>query len=182
VIGAFSGVFATMSATGAALKGAGFYTLTHATSNLTMLASTAGGASGAGTVGIMGGTGGVIGGTAAIVMAPATILAGGLLSAGLVSLEGGCYLLADDPEAISDYDAVLVELRSLAQRSSLTEFSLLENHRFQGDAIIFVKKSDGTAVSYSVTDLYISDGIVIHRRMLGDEPIIDMRFTLPMFL
>lgn len=46
---------ASLAAVGLSMKAAGFYTLTYAASGAAMLASTAGGASAAGTVGIMGG-------------------------------------------------------------------------------------------------------------------------------
>lgn len=71
---------------GVALKSAGFYTLPHAVTGSTMLASTLGGASGAGTVGIIGGTAGVIGTTAAVLMSPLFIGA-----AGTLAVAGGCY-------------------------------------------------------------------------------------------
>ena len=57
---------AAVAGTGTAMTTAGFYTLVHAGSGLTMLGSTAAGASAAGTVGIIAGTGGVIGTVGAI--------------------------------------------------------------------------------------------------------------------
>ena len=69
-----AGVATALGASGAAagvgMKAAGFYTVTHAVTGSTMLASTLGGASDAGTVGIIGGTAGLIGGTAAVLMSP----------------------------------------------------------------------------------------------------------------
>lgn len=77
----------TVGATGTAM---GFYTLPHSITGLTMLGSTAGGASAAGTVGIMGGTAGVIGTTAGFILNPlvwGTALAVGV---GAIAFEATC--------------------------------------------------------------------------------------------
>lgn len=63
---------------GGAMQTAGYYTLVHAGSGLTMLGSTAAGASAAGTTGIIAGTAGTIGTIGAILMAPVTIVVGGI--------------------------------------------------------------------------------------------------------
>ena len=81
--GALGAVGAGTAAAGLGAQAAGFYTLTHAVTGLTMLGSTAGGASAAGTVGIMGGTAGLVGSIAAVILAPATIVAGAVLGAGV---------------------------------------------------------------------------------------------------
>ena len=57
-----------------------------------MLGSTAGGASAAGTVGIMGGTAGAIGTTSAVLMAPAFIITGAAIATAVAAYEGSCYL------------------------------------------------------------------------------------------
>ena len=60
--------------------------MSHSVTGATMLGSTLGGASGAGTVGIIGGTAGVIGTGAAILMSPLFIGA-----AGTAAVMGVCY-------------------------------------------------------------------------------------------
>lgn len=70
------------AALGGGMKTAGFYTLVHSGSGLTMLGSTLSGASGAGTIGIIGGTGGLIGTVSAILMSPVTFFAGSLIVVG----------------------------------------------------------------------------------------------------
>lgn len=77
---------------GAGAKAAGFYTITHSVTGATMLGSTAGGASAAGTVGIMGGTAGAIGTIAGIITAPATIIGAAVVAVGAAGFEGVCYL------------------------------------------------------------------------------------------
>lgn len=80
---------------GAAGTALGFYTLPHAVTGLTMLASTAGGASAAGTVGIMGGTAGAIGATAAVVLNPVVWGSALILAVGTVAFEGACLLTGE---------------------------------------------------------------------------------------
>ena len=85
---------AATAAAGAGLKAAGFYTLTHAVTGATMLGSTAGGASAAGTVGIMGGTAGAVGTVAGALMSPFVIIPAAVVATGITAYEGGCYLAA----------------------------------------------------------------------------------------
>lgn len=80
------------AAAGAGMKAAGFYTFTHAVTGATMLGSTAGGASAAGTVGIMGGTAGAIGTVSAALMSPFVIVPAAIVAGGVGIYEGGCYL------------------------------------------------------------------------------------------
>lgn len=79
---------------GAGLKAAGFYILPHAVTGATMLGSTAGGASAAGTVGIMGGTAGAIGTVSGALMSPVVIIPAAVVATGITAYEGGCYLSA----------------------------------------------------------------------------------------
>ena len=97
VIGGFgAGSVATgagaAAVTGAGLKAAGFYTLVHSVTGATMLGSAAGGASAAGTVGIMGGTAGAIGTAAGVLMSPFVIIPAAVVAGGVAAYEGGCYL------------------------------------------------------------------------------------------
>lgn len=77
---------------GAGLKAAGFYTLAHSVTGATMLGSAAGGASAAGTVGIMGGTAGVVGSVAGALMSPFVIIPAAVVASGVAAYEGGCYI------------------------------------------------------------------------------------------
>ena len=77
---------------GGAGTAAGLYTLTHATSGAVMLGSTAGGASAAGTVGIMGGTAGTGAAVMGVVLNPFVWVPAAVTAVGVGALEGGCYL------------------------------------------------------------------------------------------
>ena len=118
------GTAATGVATvGVAAKAAGFYTLTNAITGATMLGSTAGGVSAAGTVGIMGGTAGAIGTVGAVLMAPVTIIAGAVAGTGIAIYEGSCYFT---DERVTDYDQVLTIVKGIAASSDPKYFRFHE--------------------------------------------------------
>lgn len=80
---------------GGAGTAASLYTITHATSGAVMLGSTAGGASAAGTVGIMGGTAGAGAAVMGVVLNPFVWIPAAVTAVGVGALEGGCYLASD---------------------------------------------------------------------------------------
>ena len=163
--GATGAVVATggsVAVAGAAAQAAGFYTLTHAVTGLTMLGSTAGGASAAGTVGIMGGTAGIIGTAASIIMAPVTIIAGAVLAVGVAGYEGVCYFTV---ERVEDPEVILGIVQNLADSGDpkyirLTDLSgekflmIASDHDDNGEPVEWDK--------YSVKDLYVEEGILKH--------------------
>jgi len=152
------------AAAGIGAKAAGFYTLTHAVTGATMLGSTAGGASAAGTVGIMGGTAGAVGTIGAVLMAPATIIAGAVIGGGTAIFEGACYFAIDrldDPELIN------AVLQNLALHSNAEYFELVEDPA--GNASIYVAtevEANGKVMKrtkYSTEKLYIEEGVLKHK-------------------
>ncbi|WP_449042294.1 hypothetical protein [Paracoccus sp. (in: a-proteobacteria)] len=155
---------AAAGAVGVGMKAAGYYTLVHASSGLTMLGSTAAGASGAGTVGIIGGTAGFIGTVASIVMAPATIVAAGVTTVVVGSYEGACYYLVD--ERITDYAEIDVIVQDLGRQADPEYFQYHEaNSAVETDAYIQVRNDKGEwdGYKYYVRDLYIVNGLLKHR-------------------
>ena len=82
----------SIAGAGAAGSAAGLYTLTHATSGAVMLGSTMGGASAAGTVGIMGGTAGTGAVVMGVVLNPFVWIPAAVVAVGTVAYEGGCSL------------------------------------------------------------------------------------------
>jgi hypothetical protein len=161
--GSSAGVLATTgagtAAVGLAAKGAGFYTLTHAVTGATMLGSTAGGASAAGTVGIMGGTAGAVGTAASVLMAPATIIVGAVTAAGIGGYEGVCYFY---DERVTDYTDVLRILGSIAVNAD-PDYLRLEIDKADGNAILVLGDGVEGARRYYVEDLYVVNGVLKHR-------------------
>jgi len=142
------------AAVGAGMQAAGYYTLVHAGSGLTMLGSTAVGSSAAGTVGIIAGTGGAIGTVGSILMAPVTIVVGAITIIGVGAFEGTCYFQV---ERIKDPYEVRRIIESVAS---------------QDDAVSIVSTEDGDAMrlkvlaetkTYLLRNLYIADGQLKHR-------------------
>lgn len=152
------------AAAGLGAKAAGFYTLTNAATGAWMLGSTAGGVSGAGTVGIMGGTGGAIGTVGAVIMAPATIITGIVVAGGTVVFESTCFFAV---ERLDDPALIMEVVENLAMHSDRDYFELSKNN--DGTASIYVAievDADGRIMQrtkYSVADLYIESGVLKNR-------------------
>lgn len=163
---------AGVAAAGAGAKAAGFYTMTHFITGATMLGSTAGGASAAGTVGIMGGTAGAVGTAGAILMAPATIVVGASAAVGVGGLETYCHFWVD--ERVTEYDEVLALLTGLSEKIDPEYFSVViptDEDSTAQNAFIQVPDKDGRPVRYDVENLYIVNGVLKHRDWFRDTVI-----------
>ena len=152
-----------VAAAGLGAKAAGFYTLTHAVTGATMLGSTAGGVSGAATVGIMGGTAGLVGTIGAIIMAPFTIVAGIVLGAGTAIYEGGCYFTV---ERVEDPKIIMAILDNLAKDSEKEYFEIVKAGIGSGKIYVATKVDEKGKVmertSYEIDNLYIEEGVLKH--------------------
>ena len=158
--GAVAATSTSVAVAGAGAKAAGFYTLTHAVTGATMLGSTAGGASAAGTVGIMGGSAGVMGTVGAIVMAPATIITGLVVGAGIAIMEGGCYFAV---ERTDDPYEVLAIVKNVAENADPKFFEYLENGNKIRVASEYGKGGEPVEWQvYEIKNLYIEDGNLRH--------------------
>lgn len=143
------------AAAGLGLKAAGYYTLVHAGSGLTMLGSTAAGGSAAGTVGIIAGTAGAIGTTiAGILMAPVTLVVGAVTFGGVAAYEGVCYFQVErvtDPYAVRD---ILESVAENDENATIAE---------TGDGLALVLKTEDGQNTYLMKRLYIEEGQLRHR-------------------
>ena len=164
---------AATAAAGVGAKAAGFYTLVHAGTGATMLGSTAGGASAAGTVGIMGGTAGFLGTAAAAVMSPAVIVGTAIAAAGVGAYEGSCYW-AD--ERITDYDLVLALMQKLSLRADPDYFVLQEGSPSTQDAVVRIRQADAME-SYRVENLYVVNDLLMHRDCFRNTTIGHIHFV-----
>ena len=158
--GAAATAGAATAAAGIGAKAAGFYTLTHAATGMTMRGSTAGGVSAAGTVGIMGGTAGVVGTIGSIIMAPATIITGAVVGSATIAFESACYFSI---ERLDDPALIMSVLDNLAMHSDKDYFELIKS---SDGAYIYVASEvdpNGKVMErnkYSASDLYIENGIL----------------------
>lgn len=142
--------------TSAGLQSAGNYTLAHAGSGLTMLATTA---SAATSLGLISSTSSLLASVGSVLMAPATLIVGGIAVIGVGSLEGYCYFQV---KRITDP----FEVREIVESIALND-----------DAVSIVKTDDGPAMAldisgetktYLLRKLYIADGQLKYRTPLRD--------------
>jgi hypothetical protein len=137
-------------------KAVSFYTLTHEVTGATMLGTSAAGASAAG------GTSGALGAMAAIVTAPATLIAVAVVGTGVVAYEGACYFTVErlkDPEAIR---GILKNLEENADPEYL-RLTQIDGKEY----LLIAKEHDGVGraidwTRYRVGKLYIENGILMH--------------------
>lgn len=145
----------------------GLYFFPHATSGAVMLGSTLAGASGAGTVGIIGGSG-FAAGVLAFFTAPITLIVAAGTAVTVGGLEAGCYF-AD--ERITDEKAVTDILRNVALTANEDYFKLFEVSEEEAATIgtvsrVRIPDEDGVFHFYEVKNLYIVNGELMYRDWL----------------
>ncbi|WP_435137509.1 hypothetical protein [Pseudopelagicola sp. nBUS_19] len=94
------------------------------------------------------------GATVAILLEPVTIAAAAVTAVGVGAFEGVCYFQV---ERVTDVEAVHVILKDAASRDDTIELKRFND----GDGLV-LKKSTGDA-NYLLKNLYIADGILMHR-------------------
>ncbi|KAA9010330.1 hypothetical protein [Histidinibacterium aquaticum] len=150
----------------------GLYFFPHATSGTLMLGSTLAGASGAGTIGIIGGSG--FAATAlAVLTAPITLLVAAGTSVTVGGLEAGCYFV---DERITEEEKVLEILRHVALTANEDYFRLFEvsdeEAALTGTASrIRIPDESGEYQFFDVADLYIVNGELMHRDWFLNTPL-----------
>ena len=156
------GATATVGPTAMALGG--LYFFPHATSGTLMLGSTLAGASGAGTVGIIGGSG-FAASVLAFLTAPITLVVAGGTAVTVGGLEVGCYFV---DERITDEEDVLAILRQVSLTANEDYFKLFDvsaQEAAETGAIsrVRVPDEDGDYQFYEVENLYIVNGELLNR-------------------
>lgn len=142
----------------------GLYFIPHATSGTLMLGSTLAGASGAGTIGIIGGSG-FAASVLAFLTAPITLIAAAGTSVVVGGLEAGCYFV---DERITKEEEVLAVLRRVAvtaneQYFKLFDVSAVEAAETGTVSRIRIPDADGFFQFYEVANLYIVNGELMYR-------------------
>lgn len=151
---AVGGATAAATGVGAAMKGAGFYTLVHSSSGAVMLGSTAAGSSAAGTVGIVAGTSGAAGAVGSVLMAPVTLIVGGITLAAGGIYEGICYF---GIEKVTDP----YQVREIVEDIVINDPFLEIIKTPDGDVLKFLQGEEQG--EYFIRNLYISDFALMHR-------------------
>jgi len=160
-----------------AIRDSGFYTLVYNESGFTLLGSTLASTAATGTVGIITGAGGVLGTVGAVLMAPATLIAGGVALVGVGGLEAACYFT---DERVTEYDAVLALMEHFAANHPEDRFALVRGMEGRNDdAILIWNARQGEQDRYLVSELYVVNGTLMHRRMgpnrnLGQITYVDL--------
>ena len=158
-------------------KALGAYTLETPVSGASMIGTGVSSATAAGTS-IATGASGALGTAATIATAPVTIAVAGATAVALGTYEGACYFRA---ERITDTDEILYIVSNLAANSDPTMFSLIPQGdeyttlkgkpALAGEAKIRVAAPGVGPYIFDVADLYISDGMLMHRETLRDTVI-----------
>jgi len=148
----------------AAMTVGGLYFFPHAASGSLMLGSTLAGASGAGTIGIIGGSG-FAAGALAILTAPITLLVAAGTAVTVGGVEASCYF---SDERITSEEEVLAILRQTALTSNEEYFKLFDvsdEETAETGAVsrVRIPDDDGTYRFYEVEKLYIVNGELMHR-------------------
>jgi hypothetical protein len=160
-----------------AIRDSGFYTLVYNESGFTLLGSTLASTAATGTVGIITGAGGVLGTVGAVLMAPATLIAGGVALVGVGGLEAACYFT---DERVTDYGDVLALMEHFAANHPEDRFALVRGMEGRNDdAILIWNARQGEQDRYLVSELYVVNGTLMHRRMgpnrnLGQITYVDL--------
>jgi hypothetical protein len=142
----------------------GLYFFPHATSGTLMLGSTLAGASGAGTIGIIGSSG-FAAGVLYFLTAPITLLVAGGTAVTVGGLEVGCYFV---DERITDEEDVLAILRQVSLTANEDYFKLFDvsdQEAAETGAIsrVRIPDEDGDYQFYEVENLYIVNAELLNR-------------------
>ena len=146
-----------------AIRDSGFYTLVYNDTGFTLLGSTLATTAASGTVGIITGAGGVLGTVGAVLMAPATLIAGGVALVGVGGLEAACYFT---DERVTEYGDVLALMEHFARHHPEDRFAIERGMSGrEDDAILIWNPSEGALDRYPVAELYVVNGTLMQRRM-----------------
>lgn len=165
-----SAVKGTASVAAEGVRALGAYTLQNPVSGASMISSGVGSVAAAGS--------GLAGSAAAIATAPVTIVVAGATAVALGGYEGVCYFRA---ERITDPDEILYIVENLASNSDPTMFAVIpEGAEYTtlkgrpavaGETKIRVASEGVGPWILDVDDLYIADGVLMHRERLRDRVI-----------
>lgn len=161
---------AVMDTAASGVRALGAYTLQNPVSGASMISSGVGTATAAGSS--------LAGTAAAVATAPVTIAVAGATAVALGGYEGVCHFRA---KRITDHDEILYIVTNLAANSDPTMFSVIPagetytnlkgNPAVAGETKIRVASAGVGPWILDVDDLYILNGVLMHREPLRDKVI-----------
>lgn len=164
------GTVATVGPTTMAVGG--LYFFPHATSGTVMLGSTLSGASGAGTVGIIGGSG-FAASVLAFLTAPIILIAAGGAVVTVGGLEAGCFFV---DERITEKDEVHEIVRQVSLTANVDYFKFFDVSDEEAAETgtvsrVRIPNQDGEYKFYEMANLYIVNGELLHRDWFFDTSL-----------
>lgn len=142
----------------------GLYFFPHAASGTLMLGSTLAGASGAGTVGIIGGSG-FAASVLAVLTAPVTLLFAAGTTVTVGGLEAGCYFVDERIVEEEEVHAILGQVALTANEDFFKLFQVGDEETAETGTVsrVRIPDEDGGYRFYDVANLYIVNGELRHR-------------------
>lgn len=142
----------------------GLYFFPHATSGTLMLGSTLAGASGAGTVGIIGGSG-FAASVLAVLTSPITLLVAAGTAVTVGGLEAGCYFVDERITEEQEVHAILRQVALTANENYFKLFDVTDEDAAETGTVsrVRIPDEDGKYQFYEVANLYIVNGELLHR-------------------
>lgn len=150
----------------------GLYFFPHATTGTLMLGSTLAGASGAGTVGIIGGSG-FAASVLAVLTAPITLAVAAGTTVTVGALEAGCYFVDERITKEEEVRAILAQVALTANEDYFKFFEVSDEEAAETGTVSRVRVPDdnGKFQFYELENLYIVNGKLMHRDWFFDTSL-----------
>ena len=142
----------------------GLYFFPHAASGTLMLGSTIAGASGAGTIGIIGGSG-FAAGVLAVLTAPVTLFIAAGTAITVSGVEAGCYFVDERITEEGKVHAILQQVSLTANEEYFKFFDVSDEEAAEAGTVsrVRIPDEDGEYQFYEVQNLYIVNNELLHK-------------------
>ncbi|WP_372993629.1 hypothetical protein [Sulfitobacter sp.] len=150
----------------------GLYFFPHATSGTLMLGSTLAGASGAGTIGIIGGSG-FAASALAVLTAPVTLLLAAGTTVTVGGLEAGCFFVDERITKEKEVLAILRQVNVTADDAVFKLFEVSDEDAAETGAVsrVRIPNENERYDFFELKNLYIVNGELFHRDWLLNTPL-----------
>lgn len=174
---AVGGVGATVGPGAVALGG--LYFFPHAASGTVMLGSTLAGASGAGTIGIIGGSG-FAAAVLAFLTAPVTLFVAAGTAITVSGVEAGCYFVDERITEEEEVHAIIRQVSLTANEEYFKLFDVSEIEAAENGTVsrVRITDEDGEYQFYEVHNLYIVNNELLHKDLFLNTSLGNIAATL----